>query len=183
MPDVPGVDPMRAKELRLKRENAKQLIDGLPHSRQSALAPSPNLRGDQINHGNSEPFQVACQPEMKIRTIRQDGHVRPFLFSGADQLAILAVHARNMLDHFHKPDHRDACGIHHGANPGALHALPSTSEKLKIGMASAESSDQTGGVKVARGFAGGNEYLLGHYSFSLSRREPFKALNIDPLPW
>jgi hypothetical protein len=88
-----------------------------------------------------QTLKVPSQPQMKIRTVGQDGDIRPLLSGGADELAILAMHARDVLDHFHQTDHRDTCGIHYGANTGALHALAGASEKFEVGIAQAERRD------------------------------------------
>jgi hypothetical protein len=65
--------------------------------------------------------------------------------------------------HLHQAHHGDARGIHHRANARALHPWPRASEKLESGITPAERLHQTRGVKVARGFAGGDQNFLGHY--------------------
>src|SRR5580658_6224109 len=106
MPDIPGVNAMGSEEIRLKWENAKQLIDVSPHGRQTALPPGPNLRRYQINHRNAQPLQTPSQPQMEVRTVGQNSDIRALLFGGANQLPVLAINARDVRNYFHQPHHR-----------------------------------------------------------------------------
>src|ERR1035438_2319057 len=116
MANIPGVDAVRSKEIRLEWENTEQLVDVLLHGGQTALPPGPNLRRYQIDHGNSQALQTPRQPQMEIRAIGQDGDIWALHFRGVDQLPILAINARDMRDNFHQTHYGDASRIHHGAN-------------------------------------------------------------------
>jgi hypothetical protein len=147
---------LRGKKGRLKRENAEQPVNGPPHEGQAAFAPGPDLRGNQVDHGDLQGFESLGQAQVEIGAIRQNGDIRAFIGGGAEQLAVLAVDSRDVGEDFHQADDGQAGGIDHGADAGALHAGAGAAEELESGVAAAEGVDQGGGVEVAGGFARGN---------------------------
>src|SRR5579864_6022889 len=121
MADIDGVDPIGNKELRLKRENAEQPVDGAPHHWKPAFSPGPYLGCDQVDHGNMQLFQAERQAKMKIRTVGQNSDVGMLVDRRSQQLSKLAPDSRNVSDYLHQPNDGDAGSVHYGVNARSLH--------------------------------------------------------------
>ena len=82
MADVTGRDPVRAEELLFKGKYAKQMIDVAFEGLQSALAPSPDLRGDQIGDWYFAFAKVRQQAQVEVRAVGENGKIRLFRVNG-----------------------------------------------------------------------------------------------------
>jgi len=77
-------------------------------------------------------MELPGHPQVEIWRIRENRQVG-FLFPGrGQQLAVLAVDARNVRHHFEQPDYGQAGRVHHGAHAGGPQAGPRTSETLRV---------------------------------------------------
>src|SRR4051794_36909971 len=105
------VDSARPEPLFFEGEKAEQFRDKLPDDPDSPLPPSPNLRRNQVVHGNAVPLHLACDAEVEIGTVCQQGSNRRMLCCVPAKATILAVDARQMADNLGKADDSQARGI------------------------------------------------------------------------
>src|SRR5260370_36671881 len=162
MTDISGLDSMTCEELRFKREDAQQPVDGPLHERQPAFPPCPHLGRDQVNHGNLQVLQAACQSQVKIRAIGKDCYFRLLLFRSPQQLAVLAINSRNMRDYFDQADHGQAGGIHHRPNPSTPHSRSSAAKEFKSRITPSKRLHKSSGIEVPGRLPRRNQDFVGH---------------------
>jgi hypothetical protein len=63
---------------------------------------------------------VASDPEMKVRTIGEQGGIRLVVAGVVDEFSVLAVDARKMPNNLSKPNHSKARSIDDRADAGVL---------------------------------------------------------------
>jgi hypothetical protein len=118
MPDIGRIHTPFPEPGFLKREQAEQPADAVLNLADSALAPRPDLRSDQIINGYADRFQVPCQAEMEIRTVCEDRGVRRALPDHANQLPVLTIDSRKVPGHLGEAHNRKAIGVHYGFHTG-----------------------------------------------------------------
>src|ERR1700680_2398378 len=137
MTDVNGVDPIGNKELRLKRENTQQPVDGTPHGWQPPFSPRPDLGRDQPDYRDTHLFEALRQTEVEIGAIGQDGEVGTRLGGGSQQFAIFAPDARDVGNYLNKSHHGDAGGVDYSADARPLHPRSRAAEELQVRVTAA----------------------------------------------
>ncbi len=94
---------------------------------------------------------------MKIRVIGENGGGWRVRACVAQEFAILTVNSGEVRDHFGEPDDGEAGGVDDGFDSEGLEFWSGAAVEGGIGERFEEGGDETGGVHVAGGFAGGDE--------------------------
>jgi len=160
--NIVGIQTFAAEKRLFKRENAEQAAECTAHGSDSPLSPGPNLGGDEVDDGDARQGQAPRDAQVKIRRIREDGDMRAQFPSGSQQLAIFPIDAGNVQDHLGQSDDRQAGGVDYGADTGGAQPRSGTTEEFGAGRRKTHLLDHQRRVKVARGFAGGNQDAGGH---------------------
>ena len=79
---------MAPVKIHLKGKHHRHPIDRFGDLAHPPPAPSPNLRTDVIEHGNSQRFRDSRQAEVEVGKIDEDQQVGPSLFERAAQQLI-----------------------------------------------------------------------------------------------
>jgi hypothetical protein len=97
-----------AEPLLFKRKEAKQLMDKLTDDLDPTLSPGPNLRSDQVVNGNI-PRRFIWPPPAGGNPDCRSALRHRAVFSGVPaELAVFAVNAGKMADHFGQAHHGQA---------------------------------------------------------------------------
>ena len=156
MADIGRLDPVLAEKRLFEREDAKQQVDHPPHRLYAAFAPRPDLRGDEVNHRDAEPFQLARDGKMEIRGVGKDREIGLFPRGSARQCAKSTKDARQMADYFDDADNRQILRADYWPNARFAHVGTGAAEEFALRPAAAQLAHQFGGVVIAGGFSGGN---------------------------
>jgi hypothetical protein len=112
--------------------------------------------------------EAAGDAEVEIRAIGKDGGGRAEALGFGYEFSVLAVDAGDVVEDLDDADDGEAGHVHDGADAGGFHALAGAAEQFDVAELSAEGIGETGGVAVARGFAGRNQDARRH-SYSVYR--------------
>lgn len=153
---------MAAKKLELERENAKKKVDAAAHRLHPTLAPGPNLRRHQVDHGDSLLLQLLRQAEMEVGRIGQDGEVGTGFARGVYQFLEFAPDARYLVDNFEQANNCETRRVDNGFDASFAHFRPRTSEEPRIGPKLAQTTGESASVAVAGSFASGDQDGGGH---------------------
>ena len=157
MPDIGDGNAVIAEKCLFERKDTEQPVDDAAHGFDAAFAPGPDLRGDQPDHRDAEPFEFPGGAEMEIRGIRENRHSGFSLGRGMDQLPEAPPDAGQMRNHFDDPDDGQVLGPHDGFDAGFAKVGSGATEKCGVGPAAAEFGDELGGIVIARSFSGGDQ--------------------------
>jgi hypothetical protein len=145
MADIRGLNSMILKEIFLEREDTQQAADSAAHTWNSAFAPSPGLGGDEVHNRDPPPMEPARDPKVEIGRIGEDRKVGRRI-RGSQQLAVFAINARNVPDHFDEADYSEAGRIDYRADTGGAQSRAGTTKKLRAREQLCEFGHHEGGI-------------------------------------
>src|SRR5258707_13157868 len=76
MSNVADLDAVPAVKLLLKGKDHDHLANVFLDLLYAAGTPGPDLRADEIEHGNAQAMQLSRQSQVEVREVDQDGCVR-----------------------------------------------------------------------------------------------------------
>src|SRR5665213_214 len=100
MADEGGIDVACTVKALLKGEDDHHAADALLHPAQAIPFPSPELGAYEIDDRDVQLVERACETEVDIGKVDEDGNVGAALFDGCDQAAVFAIDVGHMADHF-----------------------------------------------------------------------------------
>ena len=149
VPDVGDGHVVQAEKCFFEGEDAEQPVDNAPHGFDSALPPSPDLRGHQIHHRHPLLFQLIGHAEVEIRRIRENGERGLFLFRGRHQKLVFAPDAGQVFQHLQQAHHGEIFHLDDGFHARGTHLRAGTAKKLAIRPALPQHLSQFSGIVVA----------------------------------
>src|ERR1051326_3464768 len=132
MSNIADLNAVAAIKLLLKGKDHDHLADIFLDLLHASGAPGPYLRADKVEHRNAPPMQLACQPQVEVREVDQDGGVGLALRSFGHQMLEAAADVRQVFDHFNQPDDGDIFRIDQQLAAGGTHLF---SAHAKVGRA------------------------------------------------
>src|SRR5256885_2164699 len=75
MANITDFDAVLRVKLLFEGEDHDHLADIFPDLLRASGAPGPYLRADKVEHRNSQAVQLACQTQIKVGEVYQDGRV------------------------------------------------------------------------------------------------------------
>jgi hypothetical protein len=142
------VDAACPEPVFLERKETEQLVHQFGDRFHPALTPGPNLRGYKIINGNTTPFHLACDAEMKVRAIGQQGGCRGVVGGVAAKPPVFAIDARQVTDHLGEAYDGQTCRIDNRLHPGCLKLRPGAAVETQARQAASERGDDAGCVQI-----------------------------------
>jgi uncharacterized protein YdeI (YjbR/CyaY-like superfamily) len=151
------VDSTGAVERLFEGKDDHHAAHTLLYPAEALALPCPELRADEVDDGDVELFELAGEAKVDVREVDQDGYVRPALFDGGDELAILAIDEGCVPDDLSDAHVGDVFGADDAILAGVGHFLASEAEEFGLGHSGAKFGDDLGAVVIATGLAGRKE--------------------------
>jgi len=156
MADVGDRNPAGTKKGFLEGKDAQQPVNDAPHGFDPMPAPGPYLGSDQIDHRNSQLFQLFSHAKVKIRRIGQDGQIRLFAAGRGNQFAKPPPDTGEMNDHFSDPHNREIFGPDDRTKSGCPQVSARAPEEIRFRPSATQFGEEQRGIVVSRSFTGGN---------------------------
>ncbi len=98
-------------EVGLESEEDQHAVHELRNGANTALAPGPDLRTDEVDDRDPEPLELAGEPQIELREVDQDGDGRPALFAGRDEEILDLPGARQDAERLRDAHDRDLTAV------------------------------------------------------------------------
>ncbi len=149
MPHKLRVHPARPVKRLLEREDHQHPVHSPLHPAQPPPLPRPQLRAHKVEHRDPTPAQVPGQPQVHVRKVDQDRHIRPVPPDRAHQLPVLAPNVRRVTDHLRQSHVGYVLGPHHPRLPRRFHRASAQADKRRLRKTAPQPGDNLRSVVVA----------------------------------
>jgi len=157
MTDELGVDATGAVERTFEGEDDKHLGNPLLHPAEAASFPRPELRTDQVDHGNVKALQLAGEAKVDVREVDENGNRGSLPPDSADELAELGVDIGCVTEHFGNAHVGNVLGADDTPLASLFHLPAAETEESCLGKGRLQRLNQLRAVVVPRGLSGGEE--------------------------
>src|SRR5271170_8067806 len=107
----------------LEGEDDQHSVDITLYLADPMLLPCPELGADEKDYGDAQAMKLAGEAEIDVGEIDEDGGVGPGFLNAALELAVFAVDAGHVEDHFGDAHDGDVFGADDAVKTGGFHAL------------------------------------------------------------
>jgi hypothetical protein len=149
----------------LEGQEAEHQVDRVAHAPHPALAPRPELRAHVLHRRNARRVQTPREPQVEVRRVDADEHVRALRLEGAPQPQPQPQQARQVAQHLEQPHHGERFGRLPHLAARVAHLRPGDAEEACLGVECPQRPDQARPERVARRLAGHQSHPQRHRVF------------------